>query len=109
MSIPWVTALQVARKFLPVVVDNAPELLKTLSQLRATVPVEEQPTTDPILTALHQQIDAHRQTIAVQANTIDDLSDDVAHNATFAVRHAKHACRHGPACSGNPRLSPVRT
>lgn len=73
MSIPWVTALQVARKLLPVVVDKAPELLKTLSQLRATVPIEEQPTTDPILTALHQQIDAHRQTIAVQANTIDDL------------------------------------
>lgn len=73
MNIPWIAALQVARKLLPVVVDNAPELLKTISRLRASVPAEQSATVDPIVAVLHEQIDAHQRTIAVQANTIEGL------------------------------------
>ncbi len=73
MNIPWVAALQVARKLLPVVVDNAPELLKTLGRLRTPVPPEQPAPVDPGLDALHEQINAHRLTIAGQATTIEEL------------------------------------
>jgi len=73
MNIPWIAALQVARKLLPVVVDNAPELLKTIGRLRTPVPAEQPAAIDPVVAALHEQIDAHQRTIAVQANTIDGL------------------------------------
>ncbi|MBA5873522.1 MAG: hypothetical protein GDA66_03075 [Nitrospira sp. CR1.2] len=73
MSIPWMAALQVARTLLPVVVDNAPELLKTIGRLRAPVPAEPPATIDPVVSALHEQIDAHQRTIEVQANTIEGL------------------------------------
>lgn len=55
MNIPWIAALQVARKLLPVVVDNAPELLKTIGRLRTPVPAEPPTTVDPIVAVLHEQ------------------------------------------------------
>lgn len=73
MNIPWIAALQVAKKLLPVVVDNAPELFKTIGRLRTPVPAEPPTTVDPIVAALQEQIDAHQRTIAVQANTIEGL------------------------------------
>jgi len=73
MNIPWVAALQVARKLLPVVVDNAPELLKTLGRLRTPIPAEQPTPVDPRLDALHEQINAQSLTIAGQATAIEEL------------------------------------
>lgn len=74
MNIPWVAALQVARKLLPVVVDHAPELIKTIGRLRAPAPAEPA-TADPRLEALQEQIDAHQRTISMQASTIENLQE----------------------------------
>ena len=73
MSIPWVAALQVARKLLPVVVDNAPELLKTIGRFRATPPTPDPVPADPAIAALQEQIDALQRTITFQADTIGQL------------------------------------
>ncbi|MCS6295945.1 MAG: hypothetical protein H8K09_06910 [Nitrospira sp.] len=70
MSIPWVAALQIAKKLLPVVVDHAPELLKTIGRIRATSPVPDTVPTDPAITVLQEQINSLQQTIALQADTI---------------------------------------
>ncbi|MBS0171465.1 MAG: hypothetical protein JSR62_14020 [Nitrospira sp.] len=72
MNIPWIAALQVAKKLLPVVVDHAPELMKTIGRLRTPAPAESA-TADSRLDALQEQIDAHRRTIAMQATTIEEL------------------------------------
>lgn len=73
MSIPWVAALQVARKLLPVVVDNVPELLKTIGQFREASPAPPPVATDPVIAALQEQIDILQRTIALQADTIGQL------------------------------------
>lgn len=73
MSIPWVAALQVARKLLPVVVDNAPELLKTIGRFRGASPAPAPVATDPAIAALQEQIDTLQRTIALQADTIGQL------------------------------------
>ena len=73
MSIPWVAALQVARKLLPVVVDHAPELLKTIGRFRATPPTPDPAPADPAIAALQEQIDALQRTITLQADTIGQL------------------------------------
>lgn len=70
MSIPWVAALQIAKKLLPVVVDHAPELLKTIGRIRATPPGPDTVPTDPAIAVLQEQIDSLQQTIAIQADTI---------------------------------------
>lgn len=74
MNIPWVAALQVARKLLPVVVDHAPELMKTIGRLRTPAPAEPA-TADPRLDVLQEQIYVHQRTIAMQAATIEELRE----------------------------------
>ncbi len=73
MSIPWVAALQVARKLLPVVVDNAPELLKTIGRFRAAPRTQDPMPTDPAIAVLQEQVNAQQRTIALQADTIGQL------------------------------------
>lgn len=78
MTIPWTTALQVARKLLPVVIEKAPELLKTFERFRGAPPVAESASADPTLSALQLQIEAHQRTIDLQADTIVELRRTVS-------------------------------
>jgi hypothetical protein len=78
MTIPWTTALQVARKLLPVVIEKAPDLLKTFERFRAGPPAAESSSADPTLSALQEQIEAHQRTITLQADTIVDLRRTVS-------------------------------
>jgi hypothetical protein len=73
MTIPWTTALQVARKLLPVVIEKAPELLRTFERFRGAPPPAEPSSGDPTLSALQQQIEGHQRTIQMQADTIVEL------------------------------------
>ena len=73
MAIPWITALHLAKKLLPVVIEKAPDLLKSLERLRASPPMPNAAPADPELAALQEQIDAHQLTIASQADTITQL------------------------------------
>lgn len=73
MAIPWVTALHLAKKLLPVVIDKAPELLKTFERFRAAPSMQDVGLSDPALVALQEQMEAHQRTIAIQAETIERL------------------------------------
>jgi hypothetical protein len=73
MTIPWATAWHLAKKLLPVVIEKAPELLKTFERLRPVPPTQDVAPADPALVALQEQIDAHQRTIATQAETIVQL------------------------------------
>ncbi len=73
MIIPWATALQVAKKLLPVVIHNAPDLLKTFERYRTASPAPNPPPVMPAVAALQEQIEAHQRTIALQADTIVQL------------------------------------
>ena len=73
MTIPWITALHLVKKLLPVVIDNAPELLKTFERFRPTPPQQDVERSDPALVALQKQMEAHQRTIATQAKTIEQL------------------------------------
>lgn len=70
MSIPWVAALQIAKKLLPVVVDHAPELLKTIGRIRTPAPVTDPVPTDQAIALLQDQITSLQQTITLQADAI---------------------------------------
>ena len=78
MTIPWTTALQVARKLLPVVIEKAPELIKTFERFRGAPPVTEPSSADPTLSTLQLQIEAHQRTIELQADTIVELRRTVS-------------------------------
>jgi len=73
MTIPWVTALQLAKKLLPVVIEKAPDVLKTLERFRPVPPTPNGASADPEMAALQEQIDAHQRTIAAQADSIMQL------------------------------------
>lgn len=73
MTIPWTTALQVARKLLPVVIEKAPELIRTFDRFRGAPPAAESSSADPTLSALQLQVEAHQRTIAQQADTLVEL------------------------------------
>ena len=73
MTIPWATALHLAKKLLPVVIDKAPELLKTFERFRPPPSTQDGAPSDPALVALQEQIDAHQRTIATQAEAIVQL------------------------------------
>ena len=70
MSIPWVAALQIAKKVLPVVVDHAPELLKTIGRIRTPPPAPDSVPTDQAIAVLQEQVSGLQHTIALQADTI---------------------------------------
>lgn len=73
MTIPWTTAWLLAKKLLPVVIDKAPDLIKTFERFR-TVPHTPRPTpVDPGLAALQDHINTQLQTIATQDDAIRQL------------------------------------
>ena len=78
MTIPWTTALQVARKLLPVVIEKAPELIRTFERFRGAPPAAEPSASDSALSALQLQIDAQQRTIEQQADTIVELRATVS-------------------------------
>ena len=73
MTIPWLTELHLAKKLLPVVIDNAPELIKTFERFRPAPSQQDVAPSDPALVALQKQMEAHQRTIATQAETIMQL------------------------------------
>ena len=73
MAIPWTTALLVVKKLMPVVIDKAPEFLKTLERYRTTPATAASAPPDPSLAMLQEQIDTHQQAIALQTETIMQL------------------------------------
>ena len=84
VTIPWATALLLAKKLLPVVIDKAPELLKTFERFRPAPPMSDVAPADPAIAVLQKQIEAHQRTIAAQADTIVQLRTTV--NATKRSR-----------------------
>ncbi|HET6675042.1 MAG TPA: hypothetical protein VFG71_06870 [Nitrospiraceae bacterium] len=73
MAIPWVTALYVVRKLLPVVIDKAPELLKTMERRRAEPVPSETTGPDSSIVMLQERLEALEQLTAAQTETITRL------------------------------------
>jgi hypothetical protein len=73
MAIPWTTALYMVRKILPVVMDKAPELLKTLERRRTAAPRTEEGSADRSLELLDQRIHNLEQTTAAQTELLAEL------------------------------------
>ncbi len=73
MTIPWMTTLHLVKKLLPVVIEKAPELLKTFERFRTTRQAADSAPPDPALAALQERIDTQQRTIATQADTIAQL------------------------------------
>ncbi len=80
MAIPWVTTLHLVKKLLPVVIEKAPDFLRTFERFRTGPLSPEAASPDPTLAALHEQIETQQRTIATQADTIAQLR--TAANAT---------------------------
>ena len=72
MAIPWTTALYVVRKILPVVMDKAPELLKTLERRRTAAPQTEKESADRF-ELLHQRIYSLEQVTAAQTALLAEV------------------------------------
>lgn len=73
MALPWATALYVFRKLLPVVIDKAPELLRTLDRRRTGSVRTNSPSTASSLELLQERIEAQDQLIATQAELLAQL------------------------------------
>lgn len=72
MPIPWATALYLAKKLIPVVMENAPDLLRGIERMRPASAPEAAPS-NPTLASLQAEIAAHERTIAMQSNSIMQL------------------------------------
>lgn len=72
MAIPWTTALYVVRKILPVVIDKAPELLRTIER-RRTAPPQTDESADRSLDLIHQRIHSLEQITAAQTEALTEL------------------------------------
>ncbi|MGC3975049.1 MAG: hypothetical protein QM771_11790 [Nitrospira sp.] len=55
------------------VIEKAPDLIRTFERFRGTPPVAESSSPDPTLSALQLQIDSQQRTIDQQADTIVEL------------------------------------
>jgi hypothetical protein len=77
MTIPWSTALYVFRKVLPVVIpvviEKAPDLLKTLDRRRRAIGSSDSGLADDPLVLLHQRIDAVEHASASQTELLTAL------------------------------------
>jgi hypothetical protein len=73
VAIPWVTALYVVRKLLPVVIDKAPDLLKTMDRRRAEPASTETTRPDSSIAMLQERLEALEQLTAAQTETIARL------------------------------------
>ena len=77
MTIPWTTALYLLKKLMPVVIDKAPELLKSLERRRTTPSQAENDLDEPSLAILQKRLHAHVQTLAGQMEAIEKLETTV--------------------------------
>jgi hypothetical protein len=74
MAIPWATALYVFRKVLPVVIDQAPELLKTLERRRKDAPPPAEPASgESAVAMLEERIDAQERRLETQIELLAQL------------------------------------
>ncbi|HEX2055523.1 MAG TPA: hypothetical protein VHF07_03455 [Nitrospiraceae bacterium] len=80
MPIPWATALYLFRKVLPVVIpvvmEKAPELLKTLERRRTTESTDSAPADDPLV-LLQQRIDALEHVASAQTELLTALQAQI--------------------------------
>ena len=72
MAIPWTTALYVVRKVLPVVIEKAPDLLKTWER-RRTAASQTGSSTDHSLAMLQDRLTTHEQALAAQTELLTQL------------------------------------
>jgi hypothetical protein len=72
MAIPWTTALYVVRKVLPVVIEKAPDLLKTWERRRTASSRSASPP-DHSLATLQDRLAAHEQALAAQTELLTQL------------------------------------
>jgi hypothetical protein len=72
MAIPWTTALYVVRKVLPVVIEKAPDLLKTWER-RRTASSRSESSPDHSLATLQDRLAAHEQALAAQTELLTQL------------------------------------
>ncbi len=70
MAIPWVTAFYVFKKVLPVVIDKAPELLKTLERRRTQPAPSELTRAEYSLAMVQERLEALEQLTTDQAKLI---------------------------------------
>lgn len=73
MAIPWVTALYVVRKVLPVVIDKAPDLLKALERRRTASAPTGSTGTESSLATLRERLKAQEQLMATQMELLTQL------------------------------------
>ena len=74
MAIPWVTALYVFKKVLPVVIDKAPELLKTLERRRTVAaPSESMKAAESSLAMVQERLEALEQLLTAQGEMVTRL------------------------------------
>ena len=77
MTIPWTTAMYLLKKLMPVVIDNAPGLLRHLER-RGTMPSQtENDLGEPSLAMLQERLHAHVENLAIQMETIEKLEATV--------------------------------
>jgi hypothetical protein len=73
VTIPWTAALYLLKKLMPIVIDKAPELLKTLERGRSAPSQAEHDTTELSLVSLQERLHAHVQTLAAHMERIEKL------------------------------------
>ncbi len=73
VAIPWVTALYVFKKVLPVVIDTAPELLKTLERRRTAAAPSASIETEPSFAMMQERLQAQEQLLTGQGEVIAQL------------------------------------
>ena len=73
MAIPWVTALYVFKKVLPVVIDTAPELLKKLERRRTAAAPSASIETEPPFAVMQERLQAQEQLLMAQGEVIAQL------------------------------------
>ena len=73
MAIPWMTALYVVRKVLPVVIDKAPDLIKTFERRRTASAPAGSTGTESSLETLRERLKAQEQLMATQMELLTQL------------------------------------
>jgi len=73
VTIPWTTALYLLKKLMPVVIDKAPGLLKSLERRRTAPSQADNDIAEPSLAMLQERLHVHVQTLATQMETIEKL------------------------------------
>jgi hypothetical protein len=78
MAIPWTTAFYIFRKVLPVVIDKAPDLLKTLERRRTTSVPSGSTTTESSLARLQERLKAQEQLMATQMERLTQVQETLS-------------------------------